>query len=552
MSRTSQSRSIIAAILCALTLACRGAPIANQAPEAGFVTGVVFHDRNGNGVRDRFDAGIRGVALSNGREVVRSDIRGRYRLPVDDDFTLFVVKPSGWAVETDANNLPRFYYSHKPAGSVDSYFPGIAPTGPRPASIDFPLTRRREASVFDVVLFGDTQPYQVSEVDLLSHDIVEELIGVDAAFGITLGDVVGDDLSLFEPLNRSVGLIGIPWYNVPGNHDLNFDANGDSNSDETFERTYGPGSYAFEYGRAHFIVLDDVVYGGLLETGNTTQNYVGGLSDDQLSFVRGYLAHVPRDHLVVVAMHIPLAGPAPIFEVPQRRELFAALESHPNSFSIASHMHTQSHEFFGPDEGHHGPSPHHHLIQGTTSGSWWLGAPDEVGIPHATMRDGTPNGYSILHIDGSDYAIRYKVARRPVDYQMNIFAPDAVAAAESNETEVLVNVFAGSDRSRVEMRLGAAGAWVPLIRVDRPDPYFLALKRREAESSDRPARPLPPADPSRHLWRGTLPADPPVGTSWLEVRTTDMFGATHRGRRIIRIEPSKPSESGPRAAEPRE
>ncbi len=501
------------------------------------MTGVVFHDRNGNGIRDRSDFGIRGVALSNGRDVVRSDAHGCYRIPADDDFSLFVVKPSGWAVATDTNNLPRFYYSHKASGSpANTYFPGIAPTGSRPASIDFPLTRSREPKAFDVVLFGDTQPYRVSEVDTLSHDIVEELIGVEAAFGITLGDVVGDDLSLFEPLNRAIGLIGIPWYNLPGNHDLNFDANDDANSDETFEKVYGPGTYAFEYGRAHFIVLDDVVYGGFVETGNTAQNYVGGLSEDQLAFVRNYLADVPRDHLVVVMMHIPLAGPAPSLEVPQRRELFAALASLPYSFSIASHMHPQSHEFFGPEDGHHGPSPHHHLIQGTTSGSWWLGAPDEVGIPHATMRDGTPNGYSILHIDGNSYSLRYKVARRPADYQMNIFAPDAVTSAQATETEVLVNVFAGSDRSRVEMRLDTDGAWIPLVRVDRPDPYFLELKRREAESADRPASPLPPADPSRHLWRGTLPADPATGTRLLEVRSVDLFGATHHGRRILRIE----------------
>jgi hypothetical protein len=537
MSRITPSRSIIASLLWALALGCAGAAVAPDTPEAGFAAGVVFHDRNGNGVRDRFDFGIRGVAVSNGREVVRSDAGGRYRLPVGDDFTLFVVKPSGWMVATDADNLPRFYYSHKPAGSpAGGRFPGIAPTGPRPASIDCPLRRSREPSAFDVVLFGDTQPYWISEVDTLSHDIVEELIGVEAAFGITLGDVVGDDLSLFQPLNRAVGLIGIPWYNVPGNHDLNFDADGDANSDETFEQVFGPGTYAFEYGKAHFIVLDDVVYGGFVEGRNTTQNYAGGLSEDQIAFVRNYLADVPSDRLVVVAMHIPLAGLAPTLEVPQRRELFAALASHPHSFSISSHMHTQSHEFFGPEDGHHGPTPHHHLIQGTTSGSWWLGIPDEIGIPHATMRDGTPNGYSILHIDDNRYALRYKVARRPADYQMNIFAPDAVTASAAAQTEVLVNVFSGSDRSRVEMRLGATGAWVPLTRVDRPDPYFLELKRREAEAADRPKRPLPPADPSRHLWRGSLPADPTVGTTFLEVRTIDMFGATYRGRRVLRIE----------------
>jgi hypothetical protein len=525
---------IVAALLWALAAGCTATPVAQ---ETGFATGVVFHDRNGNGVRDRFDFGLRGVAVSNGRDVARTDAHGRYRLPVADDFTLFVVKPSGWAVPIGANQLPRFFYTHKPNGSPgEMYFPGVAPTGPQPASIDFPLERQRESKAFDVVLFGDTQPYRISEVETLSRDIIAEVIGVDAAFGITLGDVVGDDLQLFEPLNGAIGLIGIPWYNVPGNHDLNFDAGDDANSDESFERVYGPGSYAFEYGSAHFIVLDDVVYGGFVEDRNTAQNYVGGLSDDQIAFVRNYLAGVPRNHLVVVATHIPFAGPAPTLEVPERRELFAALASHSFNFSIASHMHTQSHVFFGADDGYPGPTPHHQLIQGTTSGSWWLGTPDEIGIPHATMRDGTPNGYSILHIDGNEYSVRYQVARRPADYQLNIFAPGSVRAEDAAETEVLVNVFAGSERSRVEMRLDEAGTWRPLERVYRPDPFFVELKRREFESADRPTRPLPPADPSHHLWRGTLPADPPPGAAVLEVRTIDMFGATHRGRHILRIE----------------
>jgi len=529
---------MLVALLTTLALGCTGAPLATDAPEAGFATGVVFHDRNGNGVRDRFDFGVPGVAVSNGRDVARTDARGRYRLPVDDEFTLFVVKPSGWATATDANGLSRFFHSHKPAGSpADSHFPGVAPTGPQPASIDFPLERRREPRSFEVVVFGDPQPYFTSELDALSHDVIEELVGVDAAFGITLGDVVGDDLRLFEPINAAVGLIGIPWYNVPGNHDMNYDASNDADSDETWERVYGPGTYAFEYAAAHFIVLDDVVYQGFSESGNTTQNYVGGLSNDQLAFVRGYLADVPRNHLVVVAMHIPLAGAGPKLEVPQRRALFAALASHPNNFSLASHTHTQRHDFFGMEDGYPGPAHHHQAIQGTTSGSWWLGVADEVGIPHATMRDGTPNGYSILRIDGNDYALRYRVARRPADYQMNIFAPDAVSANDAAGTEVLVNVFSGSERSRVDMRFGPNGSWTPLERVERPDPYFLELKRREAAVDPRPARRLlPPADPSQHLWRGVLPASPPRGTWLLEVRTTDMFGATHQGRRIVRIE----------------
>jgi hypothetical protein len=532
-------RLLIALLLCgwfALS-GYAGARGPEDGPEGSAVTGVVFHDRDGDGVQDRFELGISGVAVSNGRDVARTDWRGRYRLPVSDDTIVFVVKPGGFAMPLDENHLPRFYYVHKPDGSPPGLrFPGVAPTGPLPASVDFPLTRQHEPNTFDVLLFGDTQPYTAAEIDTLAHDIIEEVIGSEAAFGITLGDLVGDDLSLFDPLNRAVGRVGIPWHNLPGNHDMNYRAQSDVHADETFERVYGPGTYAFEYASVHFVLFDDVVYLGALAEGDSTQNYIGGLSADQLTFLRGYLEGVPRDHLIVVAMHIPLEGPAPNFDVPERRELFDALASHPYNLSISAHMHMQYHAFFGPEDGYRGPEPHHHLVQGTTSGSWWLGTRDEMGIPHAMMRDGTPNGYSILHCDGNTYSIRYKVARRPADHQMNVFAPDAVSASDAGDTEVLVNVFAGSERSTVEMRLGRGGEWIPLARVERPDPYFLEHKRRELEHQPPPERPLPPAEPSLHLWAGTLPADPPSGTFALEVRAIDMFGKIFTAHRIIRVD----------------
>ena len=38
---------------------------------------------------------VAGVLVSNGRDVVRTDSQGRYRLPVASGQTIFVVKPAG-------------------------------------------------------------------------------------------------------------------------------------------------------------------------------------------------------------------------------------------------------------------------------------------------------------------------------------------------------------------------------------------------------------------------------------------------------------------------
>ncbi|MDG2125077.1 MAG: metallophosphoesterase N-terminal domain-containing protein, partial [Verrucomicrobiales bacterium] len=201
--------------------------------------GLVYEDANGNGRRDQGEIGMMGVAVSNQREVVTTDAEGKWALPYDDDTVFFVIKPSGWATALDHHQLPEFYYVHKPKGSPKSRYPGVAPTGPLPESIDFPLTQQDEPERFQAVLFGDPQPASQDEVDYIAHDVIAELIGTEAKFGVTLGDIMFDKLELFEPSNANIALIGIPWYNVIGNHDLNFDADTDKDSDETFTRHFG-------------------------------------------------------------------------------------------------------------------------------------------------------------------------------------------------------------------------------------------------------------------------------------------------------------------------
>jgi hypothetical protein len=485
--------------------------------------------------RDRGEWGVRGVAVSNGREVVRTDWRGRYRIAVNHDGAVFVVKPRGYATPLDENGLPRFYTLHKPRGSPAGLdYPGVEPTGPLPEAIDFPLTRAREAEKFRMLLFGDPQPYTLEELDFLARDVVEPLVGADVAFGMTLGDLVGDDLSLFEPLNRIVGRIGVPWYNVIGNHDMNYRAASDAHADETFERVYGPPTYAFQVGRVHFVVLDNVIYTGWNEQEQQLGRYEAGFREDQIEFVRNYLDGVSRRDLVVLAMHIPLDEFSEYAQ--QRRALFEALAGHPHTLSLSAHTHIQYHHFFTEEDGVAAGRTHHHLNHATTAGSWWLGALDEVGVPHATMRDGAPNGYSILSFDGNAYRVEFRAARRPADYQMNVIAPAAVRAEDAAQTEVIVNVFAGSERSTVEMRLGPNGPWRPLERVERVDPLYVEMLEREQSGEPPLESALPQPQDSRHLWVGVLPVDPPRGTARLDVRTRDMFGHVYTATRIIHIE----------------
>lgn len=508
------------------------AQAAPQKPAAKIARGIVFEDTNGNGNRDEGEPGLAGIKVSNGEEIVKTDDSGRYEIPVTDDTIIFVIKPRGYMTPVNEDNLPQFYYIHKPAGSPANFrFAGVAPTGPLPDSVDFALTKRDEPDKFRALFFGDTQPRNIEEVEYMAHDVIAQVIANEAhgaSFGVTLGDIVFDDLDVMEPHNQAIAMIGIPWYNVIGNHDMNFDAADDQHSDETFERIYGPNYYSFDHGPTHFLVLDDVTWVGA--SGDQKGRYFGGLGERQMKFIKNDLALIPKDQLVVLMMHIPLV------DVEDRHELYRLIEDRPATVSLSAHTHYMEHRFIGEEDGWKGAEKHHHIINVTVCGSWWRGRKDERGIPHATMSDGGPNGYSIMEFDGANYSLEFRAASRPADYQMNIYAAESVKSSELSSMELLVNVFAGSDKTVVEARIGTDGPWEKMQQKVMADPAYERELAEELKLDQRNWRELPKPHSTRHIWAGKLSAALPVGTHVIEVRATEPDGRSVIGRRLIRIE----------------
>jgi hypothetical protein len=513
--------------------------------------GFVFNDANENRIMDEGEGGIPGVFVSNGVDLVQTDRRGAYSIPVSDDAIIFVIKPRDWMTPVNEDNLPRFYYIHKPNGSPDNYtYKGVEPTGPLPESINFPLYRDRGDSKFKMVVFGDPQPYSLEQIDFLAEDVVSELIGrTDLEFGMTMGDIVGDNLDYFPPLNRAVSKIGIPWYNVLGNHDINYMAPNDKLSDDTYERIYGPATYAFVYGDVHFIVVDDVIH----EDSVGSRNYVGGLRPDQIEFVSNYLSVIPKDDLIVLTMHIPLAQHGDSFRKSDQKKLFDLLKEFPYTLSISAHTHTQNNTFFHKESSDwQREKPHHHFNVGTTSGSWWNGARGETDVPHTMMRDGTPNGYSFITFNGTEYIIDWKVAGSPESHQMNIHVPRGIVANSSDSTRLTVNFFMGSEQSELSYRIMGLTEWEKMDKVDKYDPYYLKIAERQAalqkfnlrefwendsEFNDEPypfSR-MPGPSVSSHLWEARIGSNWPAGRHVIEVKAKDRYGREFKAYHSMRV-----------------
>jgi len=522
-------RIVGSVVILGVLIAISAPRASNQKDKIQTARGVVYHDRNGNQTFDEGDEPLAGIRVSNGHQIVRTNDQGVYELTVDDDNILFVIKPRNWRTPLSEDMLPRFYYIHKPNGSPDLRYGGVEPTGPLPESVDFPLYPQEEPDDFKAILFGDTQPRNQKEVDWIAHDVVEELVGTDASFGVTLGDIVFDDLTVMEPLNRTIALLGIPWYNVAGNHDINYDAKTRKYANETFERIYGPSYYSFDYGPVHFVVVDNIEW--LVDSETGKGRYRGGLGEEQLQFIKTDLEQIPEDQLVVLMMHIPLTG------THDRHGLYRLIEKRPFCISISGHTHHHEHVWITDEDGWEGPKPHHHIINVTVCGSWWSGALDERGIPHTTMADGAPNGYSIIKFDGTDYELDFHAAGRPDDYQMEIDAPEVVKVDALADTTVYVNVFNGSEKSTVELKLGDSD-WTTMEKTRELDPKFRRTYETEAAILEAGGkfRKLPKPKASSHLWKVNLPAGVPAGTHAIQIRATDHWGRTFEDRRVIRVE----------------
>lgn len=493
--------------------------------ETGQVRGVVFLDDDRDGVRDEAEGGIAGVAVSNGRDVELTDDAGAYALPAFANMVVFVSKPRDYALSLTEDQVPRFYYVHRPDGSpahIEQYA-GLEPTGELPASVDFALVPEPSPKRFRVLALGDTQVRTDDHVGFLRDSLLPNVAELtpEAAFAISMGDLVDNTLSLYPRYQAVMGGLGVPTYYVPGNHDLNFDARTDSESLETYQRHFGPPYYSFDYGKVHFVVLDSVAYDG-----GGRRNYHGELGPMQLEWLRNDLARVPPETLVVLNMHIPLVcwldryktdGQAMICN---RQELYDILQGR-NVLALAGHMHTVENYPAGHEEERWGQAlPFPQIVVGAVCGSWWEGEADARGIPLAYQRDGAPKGYFVIDFDGTQFRPRYRPTtfddvgmHLSLTLNDNTLPPGGVVPAGAS-AEIVANVWGAPVDAEVWVEFNGR-RFAASRETERIDP--LAQAKLEGLSGRLRMR------GAVHVWVASLGEVPP-GLQRAVVRARDRYG----------------------------
>lgn len=449
-------------------------------------------------VRGRVMAGGRGignVAISDGLNVVRTGRDGRYELrtSTDRDFVRCTL-PAGYEIPRNATGTARLYQPLAPdeRGEMDAVF--------RVEPLDGGDERHA------LVLLADIQTENRWEMARFHEQTVPDVrdtvqaLGDRPAFGVAGGDIMFDDLSLYPEFETAVGQMGIPFFQVVGNHDLDFDGRTDEASTSTFSRHFGPRYYSFDRGAVHYVVLDDVFWHG---TG-----YLGYLERDQLAWLEADLALVEAGRPVVVCLHIPVLGTGHLRNFQPRpgqansinnREALARLLEPYRAHVLSGHTHENDHNWL---------MGFHEHVSGTVCGAWWSGP---------ICGDGTPNGYSVYEVDGEEIRWRYKGTGQAADHQLRAYLPGADPRAPD---ELVANVWDADEGWTVVWYEDGERRGAMARRVGH-DPVSLRIHPGDA---------LPPRRPWVDPYPRTLFYAPVSrGVGEVRVEATDRFGRTYTG-----------------------
>lgn len=536
-----------------------------EAMDPEMLTGQVFDDANKNSRVDGGEAGIPGVSVSNGLDVVETDAEGRYALPARGDFTAFVTQPAGWQVPVDEQNFAQFSYNHYPEGSPDLKFGGLPPTGSTPKAVNFPLARSQATAdpKQSCPIASDTQTYDKEEVEFARQGATADLVARNDYAGcgiLLLGDNVGDDLSLNPDLRSLYAEANGPVRAIPGNHDMDFDAAGPEHSVDTYRRDFGAPYYSYDVGETHFVGLFNIVYNGSDEDGGNG-GYTEEITDAQLEWLRNDLAGVDRDTPIVVAAHAPIVSYTNVI-TDNATELYKILADYPNAMTIGGHTHTLENLVAGDrrEEWAAAGIPelsHDQIVAGAVSGSWYSGELNSNGVPFSYTSDGAEPGVLTLEFDGTERSEYYTVRGESRDKQIltGINSPtwrDWAAQAQqwqdddkagegpgpmetssvsledvrSGESWVASSFFGGSTDSEVRFSLdGEPATSGALTQPATGEALNKGWEFTETVSATHNLSSTGAvAQSSPHLWRFDLPENLEAGEHTVETTATDRYG----------------------------
>ena len=489
---------------------------------------------------------VSGVTVSDGALVTTTDAQGRYYLRSDrKNLFVFISTPKNYCVAVD-RAVPQFFSRFRSTRSslyeIHNFV--LAPEA---------NTKHRLLVWSDTHLANRTddknQFNKYFKPDIEAEITKAKSEGVKLyAFG--LGDLAWDeywyknDYSL-KHYRADIEDFDLAIYSSPGNHDNDPTIADDFLAAAGFRDNLNPLYYSFNIGDIHYIMMDNTLFAN--KGGNNVQDYKEGFTDDQMKWLKGDLANVPKGTTIIFGLHIPWTNRSQAngkftYAMPatQRTEVESLLSDYTVHF-ISGHTHTNYTNIMNP-------KMMEHNIAAVCGTWWWTGYYSKNKC--RLNGDGTPSGYKIFDIDGSDVKWRYKVMSRDASYQFRaydlrnsqitreLYCPvsssknvsDAFFSEYANgwdksinttsTKKILINVFDYDDEWDVSVTEN--GTKLSVSRIEAKDPLhtvFFNMGRMSANSTSMTF----PTGNTAHMFEVSTSQT----TSTVVIKVTDRFGRVY-------------------------
>ena len=477
--------------------------------------------------------GVPGVVVSDGVEVTTTDENGLYYLKSEEYHKLvFMSVPSGYETVTDSC-MPKF---HK-------VLDGSSSTTER---ADWQLTKVDNKDHVMYVL-GDmhlaNRTNDATQFATFLSDIKEQITANKSRrqYALTLGDMTWDlywydnsyDLTVYVEMMKKK-LTGLQIFHTIGNHDHDMNEVGDFNTVSLYKKTVAPTYYSFNIGDVHYVVLDDILCKNT-GTGGDGRKYESTLTTDQLAWLKKDLSYVDKSKTLVITMHAQMYNEndaASLSNASQLANLCSGYKTH----VMSAHTHVIWNNDFSASNG----IVHHN--SGAVCGTWWWTG---YYTPELNLcKDGSPAGYYVYQMNGTDVKWRYKPTGRDFSHAFRTydrnqivmtaanFAPKANATgvtnfeksasawtAASKDNYVYINVFDYDKSWKIEVTENGKSLTPELVSSKDPL-HLVTYEAKRYNAGANPTSDFKARTVTSHIFRVKASS----ASSTLDIKVTDRFG----------------------------
>lgn len=440
-------------------------------------------------VQDTMGKGIAGVVVNDGVHFTKTDIQGDWSLHLDTMVSKFV-----------SLSVPADCVLPQTDGLADGFYVSVR-EAVRKGRHDFVLEKRpKTGDSFHYIAISDPQIANEHDMYRWKTETVPDLCEtVDSlkqeggeVIGTTLGDLVFDNMNMWNEYKSSMKDMGMTVFQCIGNHDFNrqyqdlhnMETGASCYAEQLYNHYFGPTDYSYNVGKVHVVTMKDINYVG-------NKHFMESLTGAQLAWLKKDLSYVPKGSTVFLNFHAAawnrVYPRGNIRNAAQLKEILEPYKVH----VFCGHTHFyQNVEVF--------PMLYQHNI-GAACGAWWGGW---------INRCGAPNGYLVVKVDGDNLSWHYKGTRRSPYYQFRVYKKGEF---KSQSSFVVANVWDWDDACRIVWYQDGKLMGNMEQFVDADEAFASSLANRAS------------AVPTAHLFRA-MPKD---GAKVIRIVWTNRFGESY-------------------------